>query len=47
VGVYPNPYYAPFLVMLIGSLLHVALTSTTKSRFYEPAHAGAKHAGDH
>lgn len=45
-GVYPNTYYVPFLVMIIGSLLHVARISATKGRYYELAHASAKHVGD-
>ena len=45
-GVYPNTYYAPFLVMIIGPLLHVAITDATKSRYYKPAHASVKHEGD-
>lgn len=29
-----------------GPLLHVAITAATKGRYYEPAHASAKHEGD-
>ncbi|HYQ83275.1 MAG TPA: hypothetical protein VEP28_04625, partial [Rubrobacter sp.] len=45
IGVYPT-YYASFLAMVIGLLLHVAITAATKGRYYEPAHASAKHEGD-
>ena len=45
-GVWVNTHYASFLVMIIGPLLHVALTAATKGRFYELAHASAKHVGD-
>ena len=41
IGVYPT-YYASFLAMVIGPLLHVAITAATKGRYYEPAHASAK-----
>ena len=44
VGAYPT-YYASFLAMIIGPLLHIALTAATKGRYYEPAHA--KHASGH
>ena len=33
VGVYPT-YYASFLAMIIGPLLHVSLTTATKGRYY-------------
>ena len=45
IGVYPT-YYASFLAMVMGPLLHVAITAATKGRYYEPAHASAKHEGD-
>jgi cytosine permease len=45
IGDYPT-YYASFLAMVIGPLLHVAITAATKGRYYEPAHASAKHEGD-
>jgi cytosine permease len=45
VGVYPT-YDASFLAMIIGPLLHVALTAATKGRYYQPAHASAKHGED-
>jgi cytosine permease len=45
IGVYPT-YYASYLVMVIGPLLHVAITAATKGRYYEPAHASAKHEVD-
>jgi cytosine permease len=45
VDVYPT-YYASFLAMIIGPLLHVSLTTVTKGRYYEPARAGAKRVGD-
>jgi hypothetical protein len=32
--------------MIIGPLLHVALTTATKGHYYEPADAGANRAGD-
>jgi len=32
--------------MIIGPLLHVALTVATKGRYYEPVHAGASRVGD-
>jgi hypothetical protein len=35
-----------FLAMVIGPLLHVAITAATKGRYYEPAHASAKYGGD-
>jgi hypothetical protein len=38
-----NTYYAPFLATIIDPLRHVALTAATKDRYYESAHAGAKH----
>ena len=41
-----STYYASFLAMVIGPLLHVAITAATRGRYYEPAHAGAKHEGD-
>ena len=45
IGVYPT-YYASFLAMVIGALLHVAITAATKGRYYEPARAGAKREGE-
>jgi purine-cytosine permease-like protein len=45
VGIYPT-YYASFLAMIIGPLLHVALTVATKGRYYEPVHAGASRVGE-
>jgi cytosine permease len=45
VGIYPA-YYASFLAMIIGPLLHVAITAATKGRYYEPAHASANRVGD-
>ena len=41
IGVYPE-YYASFLAMIIGPLLHVAITAATKGRYYEPTHATEK-----
>jgi cystathionine gamma-synthase len=41
----PTPTYAPFLALIIGAPLHVAIT-TNKGRYYGPAHAGAKHERD-
>ena len=47
VGVYPT-YYASFLAMIIGPLLHVALTAATKGRYYQPAQdASANRVGGH
>jgi hypothetical protein len=43
VGVGVNTYYVPFLATIIDPLRHVALTAATKDRYYESAHAGAKH----
>ena len=45
-GVYPI-YYASFLAMVIGPLLHVALNVATKGRYYEPVYSGRKHEGGH
>ncbi len=44
-GVYPT-YYVSFLAMILGPLLHVAITAATKGRYYEPAHASANRMGD-
>jgi purine-cytosine permease-like protein len=38
-GVYPS-YYASFVAMCIGPLLHIGITAVTKGRFYTPATAG-------
>ena len=46
-GLYHPAYYASFLAMIIGPLLHVALTAATKGRYYEPAHASANRVGGH
>jgi purine-cytosine permease-like protein len=40
VGVYPA-YYASFVAMVLGPVLHVALTAATRGRFYSPASAAA------
>jgi hypothetical protein len=44
-SVYPT-YYASFLAMVIGPLLHVAITAAARGRYYEPARASAKHGAD-
>jgi cytosine permease len=38
VGVYPV-YYASFISMLLGPILHVAFTTATKGRYYTPVQA--------
>jgi purine-cytosine permease-like protein len=38
VGVYPV-YYASFISMLLGPILHVAFTAATKGRYYTPVQA--------
>jgi cytosine permease len=40
VGVYPM-YYASFLAMIIGPLLHIGLTAATRGRYYTPAAVAA------
>jgi len=40
VGVYPT-YYASFLAMVIGPVLHVALTVATRGRYYGESNRGA------
>ena len=41
IGIYPT-YYASFLAMIIGPLLHVAITAATKGRYYQPTRATKK-----
>jgi cytosine permease len=43
--VYPI-YYASFVAMIVGPVLHIALTSATRGRFYTPSPAGLPAAGE-
>jgi purine-cytosine permease-like protein len=44
VGVYPD-YYASFVAMVLGPVLHIAFTAATKGRCYSPKTSGTAEVG--